>query len=98
MSVVCTEDSLCRWKQTSSSSKPPPVVLTNYYMLEISSIKEVFNLNTTEDFCIHLNLGMTKTANESLDNTIWNLCLRVKYLSPQSVDISTTIAVAIFNV
>ena len=93
----CPEDSWCRWKQTSSSSKPPPAALTNYSTLEISKIEEVFNVYATEEFCSHLTLGMTQNANESLHNTIWNLCPKAKYLSPQSVGISTAVAVTIFN-
>ena len=40
---------------------------------------------------------MTQNANESLHNTIWNLCPKAKYVSPQSVTISTDVAVTIFN-
>ena len=93
----CPEDSWCRWRQTSSSAKPPPAALTNYSLLEIDKIKEVFNIYATEEFCSHLTLGMTQNANESLHNTIWNLCPKAKYVSPQSVTISTAIAVTIFN-
>ena len=93
----CPEDSWCRWRQTSSSAKPPPAALTNYSPLEIEKIKEVFNIYATEEFCSHLTLGMTQNANESLHNTIWNLCPKAKYVSPQSVTISTAVAVTIFN-
>ena len=93
----CPEDSWCRWRQTSSSAKPPPAALTTYSPLEIEKIKEVFNIYTTEEFCSHLSLGMTQNANDSLHNTIWNLCPKAKYVSPQSVTISTAVAVTIFN-
>ena len=65
--------------------------------LEIDKIKEVFNIYATDEFCSHLTLGMTQNANESLHNTIWNLCPKAKYVSPQSVTISTAVAVTIFN-
>ena len=93
----CPEEYWSRWRQTSSSSKPPPAALTNYSPLEINKIKEVFNVYATEEFCSHLTLGMTQNANESLHNTIWNLCPKAKYVSPQSVEISTAVAVTIFN-
>ena len=93
----CPEDSWCRWRQTSSSSKPPPPNLMNYYPHEIDKIKEVFNIYATGEFRSHLTLGMTQNANESLHNTIWNLCPKAKYVSPQSVVISTAVAVTIFN-
>ena len=93
----CSEDSWCRWRKTSSSVKPPPAALTNYSPLEIEKIKEVFNIYATEEFCSHLTLGMTQNANESLHNTIWNLCPKAKYVSLQSVTISTAVAVTIFN-
>ena len=94
---ICPEDSWCRWRQTSSSAKPPPAALTNYSLLEIDKIKEVFNIYATEEFCSHLTLGMTQNSNESLHNTIWNICPKAKYVSPQSVTISTAVAVTIFN-
>ena len=96
MHANCPEDSWCRWRQISSSAKPPPAALTNS-PLEIDKIKEVFNIYATEVFCSHLTLGMTRNANESLHNTIWNLCPKAKYVSPQSVTISTAVAVTIFN-
>ena len=40
---------------------------------------------------------MTQNANESLHNTIWCLCPKAKHVSPQSVTISTAIAVTLFN-
>ena len=40
---------------------------------------------------------MTQNANESLPNVIWNFCPKAKYISPQSVLISTAIAVTVFN-
>ena len=42
-------------------------------------------------------MGLTQNANESLNNTIWNFCPKAKYICPQSVRISTAIAVTIFN-
>ena len=40
---------------------------------------------------------MTQNANESLHNIIWNFCPKAKYISPQSVAISTAVAVTVFN-
>ena len=88
----CPEDSWCRWRQTSSSSKPPPLNFKNYYPHEIDKIKEVFDINATEELCSHLTLRMTQNANESLHNTIWNLCTKAKYVS---VVISTAVTVTI---
>ena len=36
-------------------------------------------------------------ANESLHNIIWNFCPKAKYISPQSVTVSTAVAVTVFN-
>ena len=91
----CPEDSWCRWRQTSSSAKPPPAALTNYSPLETDKIKEVFNVDATEEFCSYLTLGMTQNANKSLHNTIWNLCPKAKYISFQSVTIIGAVAVTI---
>ena len=93
---TCPSDTWCRWNQTSVT-KPPPPRSTNFTPQDILKVKEVFNTFGTEDFCNHLTLGMTQNANESLHNTIWNFCPKAKYISPQSVRISTAIAVTIFN-
>ena len=90
----CPKDSWCRWKQTFN---PPPPKDTNYSEIDIEKIKEVFNIYASEEFCSHLTLGMTQNANESLHNTIWCLCPKAKYVSPQSVTISTAVAVTLFN-
>ena len=92
----CEVDSWCRWRQTSTTHKPPPGT-TNYTSKDILEVREVFNNFATKDFCKHLTLGMTQNANESLHNTIWNFCPKAKYISQQSVRISTGIAVTIFN-
>ena len=93
----CPADSWCRWRKTATTSKPTPATKTNYTSLDIEKVREVFNIFATEEFCKHLKLGMTQNANESLHNTIWNFCPKAKYISPQSVRISTGIAVIIFN-
>ena len=93
----CPMNAWCRWKQTSISSKPPPTALTNYTQQDIAKIREVFQIYCTEEFCSHLTLGMTQNANESLHNIIWNFCPKAKYVSPQSVTISTAVAVTVFN-
>ena len=63
----------------------------------IKSKKFSPSMRADEKFCSHLTLGMTQNANESLHSTIWNLCPKAKYVSPQSVTISTAVAVTIFN-
>ena len=50
-----------------------------------------------EEFCSHLALGMTKNANESRLNIIWNFCPKAKYISPQSTAITTAVEVTVFN-
>ena len=60
-------------------------------------MREVFDTFATEEFCSHLTLGLTQNANESLHNTIWSLCPKNKYISPQSIRISTAIAILAFN-
>ena len=93
----CPEDTWCRWRQTSASAKPPPASKTNYTSDEQAKVREVFQTYASEEFCSHLTLGLTQNANESLHNLIWNFCPKAKYVSPQSVRISTAIAVSIFN-
>ena len=60
-------------------------------------VREVLKTFGTEGFCKHLTLGMTQNANESLHNTIWNLCPKAKNISTQSIRISTGFGVTIFN-
>ena len=93
---TCPNDSWCRWHQTSSTAKPPPTNLTNYTQDQLAKVREVFETYSTEEFCSHLTLGLTQNANESLHNVIWNLYPKAKYISPQSIRISTAIAVTIF--
>ena len=91
---TCPAEDWCRWRNTT---QPTPAKTTNYTPEEISKVREVFATFATEEFCKHLTLGMTQNANESLHNTIWNFCPKSKYISPQSVRISTSIAITIFN-
>ena len=93
----CPTVSLCRWRKTAISSKLAPASTTNFTSQDIKKVQEVFATFATEHFCEHLTLGMTQNANESLHNTIWNFCPKAKYISPQSVRISTAIAITIFN-
>ena len=97
MHANCPEDFSCRWRQTSGSSNPPPTARTNYFPKEMDKIKEVFAKYADEKSCSHLTLVMTQNANESLHSTIWNICPKAKYVSPQSVTIITAVAVTIFN-
>ena len=73
-----------------------PATTTNFNSQEIANVREVFKTFATEEFCKHLTMGMTQNANESLHNTIWNFCPKAKYISPQSVRISTGIAIVCF--
>ena len=93
----CPTDSWYRWRNTASTSQPAPATITNFTSQDIKKVQEVFATFATEDFCKHLTLGMIQNANESLHNTIWNFFPKAKYLSPQSVRISTAIAITIFN-
>ena len=70
---------------------------STYILFSEIKIKEVFAKYANEKFCSHLTLGMTQKANESLHSTIWNLFLKAKYVTPQSVTISTTVTATIFN-
>ena len=94
--ATCEVDSCCRWRKTSPTYKPPPAT-TNYTSKDILKVREVLKTFGTEGFCKHLTLGMDQNANESLYNTIWNLCPKAKHISPQSIRISTGVAVTIFN-
>ena len=89
------ENSWCRWNRPSISTKP--ATLTTFTTIDIQKVQEAFNTYATTDFCSHLSLGLTQNANESLHNMIWCLCSKNKYVSPQSIRISTAIAVLIFN-
>ena len=60
-------------------------------------VRELFNTYATTGSCSHLTLGLKQNSNESLHNMIWCLCSKNKYLSPQSIRISTDIAVLSFN-
>ena len=92
----CPIDSWCRWKNTTTS-QPIPAATTNFTSLDIKKVQEVFATFAREEFCRHLTMGLTQNANESLHNIIWNFCPKAKYISPQSVRISTGIAVTSFN-
>ena len=94
---TCPIDSWCRWRNTKNTTQPIPATTTNFSTQDVAKVREVFNIFATEDFCRHLTLGMTQNANESLHNTIWNFCPKAKYISPQSIRISTGIAVTVFN-
>ena len=89
------EKSWCRWRNPSSSSTH--TVQTTFKPNDIQKVREVFDTFATEEFCSHLTLGLTQNANESLHNTIWSLCPKSKYISPQSIRISTAIAILAFN-
>ena len=93
----CPMNTWCQWRQTSTSSKQPPTAQTNFSQLDIDKTKEAFQTYATEEFCSHVTLGMTQNANESLHKVIWNFCPKAKYVSPQSVAISTAVAVTVFN-
>ena len=93
---TCPEDSWCRWT-TTGDSQTIPARSTNFTSIDIDKVREVFSIFASEEFCGHLTLGMTQNANESLHNTIWNFCPKAKYVSPQSIRISTAIAVVFFN-
>ena len=90
----CPEDSWCRWRKTSAE---PPRSTTHIKPTEQAKVREVFETYSSEEFCQHITLALTQNANESLHNVIWNFCPKAKYISPQSVRISTAIAVSIFN-
>ena len=89
----CPEDTWCKWR----TAKTAPAATTNYTSNDIAKVTEVFQTYGNVEFCSHLTLGMTQNKNESLHNVIWNFCPKSKYISPQSVRISTAIAVTIFN-
>ena len=82
---------------TTETSQPTPARLTNYTANDIAKVQEVFSIFASEDFCRHLTQATTQNANEALHNTIWNFCLKAKYISSQSIRISTGIAVLCFN-
>ena len=90
------ETSWCRWSRPPSTSTPP-AALTTFTPLDIKKVEEVFSTYATPDFCSHITLGLTQNANESLHNCIWNLCPKTKYISPQSIRISTAMAIVKFN-
>ncbi|KAI6652973.1 hypothetical protein LOD99_4050 [Oopsacas minuta] len=81
--------------------KPIKLVSThcfdNLHTIDIEKVKGEFNAYATEEFCSNLKLGLTQNANESLHNTIWILCPNGKYVSLQSIRISTAIAILTFN-
>ena len=89
------ENSWCRWNRPFSSATP--ATLTTFTAIDIQKVQEAFNIYATTEFCSHLTLGLTQNANESLHNMIWSLCSKNKYVSPQSIRISTAIAVVTFN-
>ena len=89
------ENTWCRWNKPSSSTTP--ATLTTFTTIDIQKVQEAFNTYATTEFCSHLTLGLTQNANESLHNMIWSLCSKNKYVSPQSIRISTAIAVLTFN-
>ena len=71
-------------------------VSTNFYKTWASHL-----LNSPKDFTPFSITSVvtipTQNANESLDNVNWNFCPKSRYLSPQSIRVSTAIAVAILN-
>ena len=71
--------------------------MNTFTTIDIQKVQEAFNTYATTEFCSHLTLGLTQNANESLHNIIWSLCSKNKYVSPQSIRISTAIAVLTFN-
>ena len=89
------ENSWCRWNRPSTTTTP--ATLTTFTTIDIEKVQEAFNTYATTEFCSHLTLGLTQNANESLHNMIWSLCSKSKYVSPQSIRISTAIAVLNFN-
>ena len=89
------ENTWCRWNKPSSSTTP--ATLTTFTPIDIQKVREVFNKFATTEFCSHLTLGLTQNSNESLHNMIWCLCPKNKHISPQSIRISTAIAVLSFN-
>ena len=89
------ENTWCRWNKPSTSTTPAN--LTTFTTMDIQKVQEAFNTYATTEFCSHLTLGLTQNANESLHNMIWSLCSKNKYVSPQSIRISTAIAVLNFN-
>ena len=88
-------NSWCRWNRPTSSTTP--ATLTTFTTNDIQKVQEAFSVYATTDFCSHLTLGLTQNANESLHNMIWCLCSKNKYVSPQSIRISTALAVLTFN-
>ena len=89
----CPDNSLCRWITTQQT----PEAVTNYSANDIAKVKEVFKIFASEDFSEHLTRATTQNANETLHNMIWNFCPKAKCISPQSIRISTGIAVSCFN-
>ena len=89
------DNSWCRWNKPSSSTTP--ATSTTLTTIDIQKVQEAFSTYATTEFCSHLTLGLTQNANESLHNMIWCLCPKNKYVSPQSIRISTAIAVLTFN-
>ena len=89
------ENSWCRWNRPSISTTP--ATLNTFTTVDIQKVQEAFNTYATTEFCSHLTLGLTQNTNESLHNMIWCLCSKNKYVSPQSIRISTAIAVLAFN-
>ena len=94
---TCPIDSWCRWRITASTTQPIPATTTMFSTQDVAQVREVFNIFATEEFCGHITMGLTQNANESLHNTIWNFCPKAKYISPQSIRISTGIAVRVLN-
>ena len=89
----CPEYSWCRWRTT----QPTPEAVTNYSANDIAKVKEVFKIFALVDFCEHLTRATTQNTNETLHNMIWNFYPKEKCISPQSIRISTGIAVLCFN-
>ena len=67
-------DSCCRCNQTSITAKPPPTNLINYTKNELAKVREVFEIYSSEEFCLHLTFGLTQNANESLQKVVRNFC------------------------
>ena len=91
----CPKDTWCRWQKPSA--EPPPSKTHINKPQEQAKVREEFETYASEDFCRHITLALTQNANESLHNVIWNFCPKTKFISPQSIHISTAIAVSIFN-
>ena len=89
------ENSWCRWSRPPSSRTP--ATLTTFTTIDIQKVQEYFNNYATAEFCSHLTLDLTQNANESLHKMIWTLCSKNKYVYPQSIWISTAIAVLTCN-